>query len=179
MLGSQDWDFWLACAEHGLDGVLVRQPVATYHEGHASMTGTYAAVRGALHAAIRARHASLAPAEPRRTARTGHRGRRSSRTRRRRSPAAAGATSAPSHGARRGERARVAILCSDTLGVSMAGPAIRAVEIARALGDEFECVIAAREVDPRARTPCPRSRSARTRWASSSRAARPRSCRAR
>ena len=154
LLGSQDWDFWLACADHGLDGVLVRQPVATYHEGHASMTGTYAALRGALHEAIRARHPGLAPAataQPRERSIAG---------------AAAEAFEAdapeppadperPATARAAGERARVAILCSDTLGVSMAGPAIRAVEIARALGDEFECVIAAREVDPRARTPCP------------------------
>ena len=153
-LGSQDWDFWLACAERGLDGVLVPQPVATYHEGHASMTGTHEAVRDALHAEIRARHASLAPAEP---APPGE-------------PAIAGSdleepppATLRQRARRRPRRRRLASRSGRAWRSSAATrsasrwPALRSApsSIARALADEFECVIAAREVDPRARTPCP------------------------
>jgi hypothetical protein len=52
-------------------------------------------------------------------------------------------------------RPLVMILCSDDLGTSMAGPAIRSVELARALLPTADPVIAARRVDPRADLPCP------------------------
>jgi glycosyltransferase involved in cell wall biosynthesis len=57
----------------------------------------------------------------------------------------------------RAQRARpvVLILCSDDLGASMAGPAIRSVELARALMPAVEPVIAAHRVDPDAELPCP------------------------
>ena len=57
----------------------------------------------------------------------------------------------------REQRARplVLILCSDALGTSMAGPAIRSVELARALMPEIDPVIAAHRVDPAADLPCP------------------------
>jgi glycosyltransferase involved in cell wall biosynthesis len=49
----------------------------------------------------------------------------------------------------------VLILCSDDLGRSMAGPAIRSVELARALLPVAEPVIAAHRVDPASELPCP------------------------
>jgi glycosyltransferase involved in cell wall biosynthesis len=49
----------------------------------------------------------------------------------------------------------VLILCSDDLGPSMAGPAIRSVELARALLPAADPVIAAHRVDPAAQLPCP------------------------
>jgi glycosyltransferase involved in cell wall biosynthesis len=49
----------------------------------------------------------------------------------------------------------VLLLCSDDLGTSMAGPAIRTVELARALLDVADPLIAAHRVDPAAELPCP------------------------
>ena len=49
----------------------------------------------------------------------------------------------------------VLILCSDDLGTSMAGPAIRTVELARALLEVADPLIAAHRVDPAADLPCP------------------------
>jgi glycosyltransferase involved in cell wall biosynthesis len=43
-------------------------------------------------------------------------------------------------------RRRVTLLCSDSVGPSMAGPGIRAVELARALSDRFEVSLLARRV---------------------------------
>jgi hypothetical protein len=43
-------------------------------------------------------------------------------------------------------RRRVTLLCSDSIGPSMAGPGIRAVELARALGDRFDVTVLARQV---------------------------------
>jgi glycosyltransferase involved in cell wall biosynthesis len=43
-----------------------------------------------------------------------------------------------------GGRRRVAVLCSDAIGASMAGPAIRTIELARVLGREADVRIAAR-----------------------------------
>jgi hypothetical protein len=51
-------------------------------------------------------------------------------------------------------RRRVGILCADTIGRSMAGPAIRAVEMARALGRDFDVVIGVRRLVPGADVPC-------------------------
>ena len=75
----------------------------------------------------------------------------------------ASATATPEGGAirdllvPRAQRARpvVLILCSDDLGTSMAGPAIRSVELARALIPGVDPVIAAHRVDPEADVPCP------------------------
>jgi glycosyltransferase involved in cell wall biosynthesis len=57
----------------------------------------------------------------------------------------------------RAQRTRpvVLILCSDDLGASMAGPAIRSVELARALMQQADPVIVAHRVDPDADPPCP------------------------
>jgi glycosyltransferase involved in cell wall biosynthesis len=52
-------------------------------------------------------------------------------------------------------RPAVLILCSDDLGTSMAGPAIRSVELARALLPSADPLIAAHRVDPEADLPCP------------------------
>jgi glycosyltransferase involved in cell wall biosynthesis len=52
-------------------------------------------------------------------------------------------------------RPLVLILCSDDLGTSMAGPAIRSVELARALMPSVDPLIAAHLVDPAAELPCP------------------------
>ena len=52
-------------------------------------------------------------------------------------------------------RPAVLILCSDDLGELMAGPAIRAVELARALMPGVDPIIAAHRVDPRVELPCP------------------------
>jgi glycosyltransferase involved in cell wall biosynthesis len=52
-------------------------------------------------------------------------------------------------------RPAVLILCSDDLAASMAGPAIRSVELARALMPAVDPVIAAHRVDPDALLPCP------------------------
>jgi glycosyltransferase involved in cell wall biosynthesis len=49
----------------------------------------------------------------------------------------------------------VLILCSDDLGASMAGPAIRSVELARALLPAVSPMIVAHRVDPDAQLPCP------------------------
>jgi glycosyltransferase involved in cell wall biosynthesis len=43
-------------------------------------------------------------------------------------------------------RRRVTLLCSDSIGPSMAGPGIRSVELARALGDRFDVTVLARQV---------------------------------
>ena len=56
----------------------------------------------------------------------------------------------------------VLILCSDDLGASMAGPAIRSVELARALMPDVEPVIAAHRVDPAAELPVSRLRPSPT-----------------
>jgi glycosyltransferase involved in cell wall biosynthesis len=53
------------------------------------------------------------------------------------------------------ERPVVLILCSDDLGTSMAGPAIRSVELARALSPIAAPLIAAHLVGPAADLPCP------------------------
>jgi glycosyltransferase involved in cell wall biosynthesis len=44
------------------------------------------------------------------------------------------------------ERRRVFILCSDSVGPSMAGPGIRSIELARALADRFDVTVLARRV---------------------------------
>jgi glycosyltransferase involved in cell wall biosynthesis len=43
-------------------------------------------------------------------------------------------------------RRRVTLLCSDSIGPSMAGPGIRSVELARALGGRFDVTVLARQV---------------------------------
>jgi glycosyltransferase involved in cell wall biosynthesis len=53
-------------------------------------------------------------------------------------------------------RRRIAVLCSDSIGSSMAGPAIRSIELARVLGEQADVRIAARlEGEMPTGLPCP------------------------
>ena len=56
---------------------------------------------------------------------------------------------------RAGARTRVTILCSDVLGRSLAGPAIRALETARVLSKSYEVEVAFREIADDMSAPCP------------------------
>jgi glycosyltransferase involved in cell wall biosynthesis len=57
--------------------------------------------------------------------------------------------------ARRAARPRVAILCSDVVGEGLAGPAIRALETARVLGERFDVQIGVRDATAPISAPCP------------------------
>ena len=57
--GWEDWDFWLACAERGIQGVFVPEILARYGTRMGSMISLTNLETDSARAMLRARHPSL------------------------------------------------------------------------------------------------------------------------